>query len=249
MEEMNSVVSLPLRVRERKLGQLMWPIHWPGRPLGRVPLLPPRSLRPLPSPLHCLPPDGLAPPAYLPHEGNVEQVSSRAGNLSDPNVDPDFLSILVRIGYNKKVYTSQLSTQSRRDTLNSIAALTTRAPSSSSPGAGSSTDIASVRSDGEPRTTSDTESDTYRINTTGSARLIRIICVNKSWIFVLESIMNLISQGLHLSWIWFLKISRIQLKSSWLGLYSSPALTSMQKAILHRSCVLFTNADVAETRT
>ena len=34
---------------------------------------------------------------HLPHEANVEQVFSRAGNLSDPNMDPEFLAHLVMV--------------------------------------------------------------------------------------------------------------------------------------------------------
>jgi hypothetical protein len=34
----------------------------------------------------------------------VEQVFSRAGLLSDPNMDPDNLSLLVRVGVNKSTY-------------------------------------------------------------------------------------------------------------------------------------------------
>ena len=41
---------------------------------------------------------------HLPHEGNVEQIFSRAGLLSDPNLDPDHLATLVKVGYNKKAY-------------------------------------------------------------------------------------------------------------------------------------------------
>ena len=32
--------------------------------------------------------------SHLPHEANVEQVFSRAGNLSDPNMYPQFLGAL-----------------------------------------------------------------------------------------------------------------------------------------------------------
>lgn len=38
---------------------------------------------------------------HLPHEANVEQIFSRAGLLSDPNLDPDHLVTLTKIGFNK----------------------------------------------------------------------------------------------------------------------------------------------------
>ena len=41
---------------------------------------------------------------YLPHEANVAQVFSRAGNLSDPNIDPEFLAHLVMVSVNKKAF-------------------------------------------------------------------------------------------------------------------------------------------------
>ena len=41
---------------------------------------------------------------YLPHQANVEQLFSRSGNLSDPNMDPMFLAALTSIGANKKAY-------------------------------------------------------------------------------------------------------------------------------------------------
>ena len=41
---------------------------------------------------------------HLPHEANVEMVFSRAGNLSDPNMDPEFLAHLVMVLINKKSY-------------------------------------------------------------------------------------------------------------------------------------------------
>ena len=37
---------------------------------------------------------------HLPHEANVEQYFSRAGFLSDPNIDPAYLGILTMIGVN-----------------------------------------------------------------------------------------------------------------------------------------------------
>ena len=42
--------------------------------------------------------------SHLPHEANVEQLFSRAGALSDPNMDPDFLGKLVMVGANQKRY-------------------------------------------------------------------------------------------------------------------------------------------------
>ena len=41
---------------------------------------------------------------HLAHEANVEQVFSRAGNLSDPNIDPEFLVYLVMTAVNKKAF-------------------------------------------------------------------------------------------------------------------------------------------------
>ena len=40
--------------------------------------------------------------SHLGHEANVEQVFSRAGLLSDPNIDPEFLSQMVMLSVNKK---------------------------------------------------------------------------------------------------------------------------------------------------
>ena len=45
---------------------------------------------------------------HLPHEANVEQIFSRAGLLSDPNLLPAHLMTLVKIGYNKKAYCPSL---------------------------------------------------------------------------------------------------------------------------------------------
>ena len=42
--------------------------------------------------------------SHLPHEGNVEQIFSLGGRLSDPNMNPAYLATLVFIGSNKKVY-------------------------------------------------------------------------------------------------------------------------------------------------
>ena len=41
---------------------------------------------------------------HLPHEANVEQLFSRAGLLTDPNMDPDFLAKLTSIAINKSAY-------------------------------------------------------------------------------------------------------------------------------------------------
>ena len=41
---------------------------------------------------------------HIPHEANVERLFSRAGNLSDPNMDTHFLASLTRIGFNKFTY-------------------------------------------------------------------------------------------------------------------------------------------------
>ena len=42
--------------------------------------------------------------SHLPHEGNVEQYFSLGGRLSDPNMNPQYLAILVSIGANAKVF-------------------------------------------------------------------------------------------------------------------------------------------------
>ena len=41
---------------------------------------------------------------HLCHEANVEQIFSRAGLLSDPNIDQDYLVTLVMISCNKKAF-------------------------------------------------------------------------------------------------------------------------------------------------
>ena len=46
---------------------------------------------------------------HLPHEANVEQVFSRAGLLSDPNLLPAHLATLVKVGFNKKAFVPLLS--------------------------------------------------------------------------------------------------------------------------------------------
>ena len=46
---------------------------------------------------------------HLPHEANVEQIFSRAGNLSDPNMDPEFLAHLVMVLVNKKAFKPTLA--------------------------------------------------------------------------------------------------------------------------------------------
>ena len=40
----------------------------------------------------------------LSHEGNVEQIFSQGGRLSDPNMNPAYLATLVFIGSNEKAY-------------------------------------------------------------------------------------------------------------------------------------------------
>ena len=42
--------------------------------------------------------------SHLPHEGNVEQIFSLGGRLSDPNINPAYLACLVFFGSNMKVY-------------------------------------------------------------------------------------------------------------------------------------------------
>ena len=42
--------------------------------------------------------------SHLPHEGNVEQIFSLGGRISDPNMNPGYLATLVFIGSNAKVY-------------------------------------------------------------------------------------------------------------------------------------------------
>ena len=46
---------------------------------------------------------------HLPHEANVEQVFSRAGRISDPNMNPAYLGMLVMVGMNKKNYSPPLN--------------------------------------------------------------------------------------------------------------------------------------------
>ena len=55
---------------------------------------------------------------HLSHEANVEQVFSRAGNLSDPNMDPEYLAHLVMVGINKKSY--KPSTANVKDKYNEL---------------------------------------------------------------------------------------------------------------------------------
>ena len=45
---------------------------------------------------------------HLAHEANVEQVFSRAGRLSDPNMNPHYLGMLVMVGMNKKNFKPSL---------------------------------------------------------------------------------------------------------------------------------------------
>ena len=42
------------------------------------------------------------PPSPSPSQANVEQYFSRAGKLSDPNIDAAFLGMLTMIGVNKR---------------------------------------------------------------------------------------------------------------------------------------------------
>ena len=42
--------------------------------------------------------------SHLPHEGNVEQIFSLGGRLSDPNMNPAYLATLVTVGANEKVF-------------------------------------------------------------------------------------------------------------------------------------------------
>ena len=42
--------------------------------------------------------------SHLPHEGNVEQIFSLGGRLSDPNMNPEYLATLVFIGSNANGY-------------------------------------------------------------------------------------------------------------------------------------------------
>ena len=47
--------------------------------------------------------------SHLPHEANVEQVFSRAGNLADPNLDDGYLGVLTSVAINMKVYKPALT--------------------------------------------------------------------------------------------------------------------------------------------
>ena len=47
--------------------------------------------------------------SHQPHEANVEQYFSRAGNLSDPNMDPYYLGMLVMVGTNKSKFKPPLA--------------------------------------------------------------------------------------------------------------------------------------------
>ena len=42
--------------------------------------------------------------SHLPHEANIEQFFSRAGNLSDPNQKPSHLAALVSAGANRGAF-------------------------------------------------------------------------------------------------------------------------------------------------
>ena len=41
---------------------------------------------------------------HIPHEANVEQIFSRAGLLANARLDPSYLALMVRVGFNKKSY-------------------------------------------------------------------------------------------------------------------------------------------------
>ncbi len=47
--------------------------------------------------------------SHLPHEANCENVFSRAGHMSDPNLDPSYLGILTTVGVNKASYKPPVS--------------------------------------------------------------------------------------------------------------------------------------------
>ena len=47
---------------------------------------------------------------HLPHEGNCEQVFSSAGNLSAPNMEPEFLAFLRMIAVNRKAFMPPVET-------------------------------------------------------------------------------------------------------------------------------------------
>ena len=42
--------------------------------------------------------------AHIPHEANSEQTFSRAGNLTDPNMNPHYLATMTRVGINKSTF-------------------------------------------------------------------------------------------------------------------------------------------------
>ena len=64
---------------------------------------------------------------YLPHEANVAQVFSRAGNLSDPNIDPEFLAHLVMVSVNKKAFQPSIEAIKNTSTMSCTAARVVRA--------------------------------------------------------------------------------------------------------------------------
>ncbi|KAK3281373.1 hypothetical protein CYMTET_10832 [Cymbomonas tetramitiformis] len=47
--------------------------------------------------------------SHLPHEANCENVFSRAGHMSDPNLDPSYLGILTTVGVNKASFKPSVS--------------------------------------------------------------------------------------------------------------------------------------------
>ena len=61
--------------------------------------------------------------SHLAHEANVEQVFSRAGSLTNPNMDPNFLAALVMAAVNK----NPLWLQSKISTMSCIVAKVTLA--------------------------------------------------------------------------------------------------------------------------
>ena len=60
--------------------------------------------------------------SHLAHEANVEQYFSRAGLLSDPNMDAYYLGILVMVGTNKSRFKPSLKAILERTIIPSFAA-------------------------------------------------------------------------------------------------------------------------------
>ena len=63
---------------------------------------------------------------HLPHEANIEQLFSRAGLLSDPNMDPVLLGKLTSITFNRKAYDPPVYARSRSSTSRNSAGTATR---------------------------------------------------------------------------------------------------------------------------